>query len=73
MMRLYDPITGEALEVYGMRVTADEIYRSDAEPVVRNLSLEYNVDEEEMKRRLQNSDIDHPIVYRDEVFWVEPK
>jgi hypothetical protein len=69
--QLYDPVSGVKLEVYGMRAPSDEVYRVDAEPIIRNLSLEYRVSEDEMERRLVNSDPDNPITYRDEVFWCE--
>lgn len=69
---LRDPITGGELKVYAMRGESDEVWEQGIEGYfIRNLASEHNVDEDEMIRRLQNSDADNPIRYRDEIFWCE--
>jgi hypothetical protein len=69
--KIYDPVSDEELVVYSMRGESDEISRADTMSVIRCIASEYNIDEEEAARRLQNSDCDDPIAYRDQVFWTE--
>lgn len=74
-MILHDPVTGEKLNLYASKGASDdgedEVYEVQPEAVVRNLAHYYRCSEDEAYRKLVNSDIDNPVIYHDEVFWVE--
>lgn len=69
--KLFDPITGAELVLYTSRGESDEVWRASVVGAVTCIAREYNIDEKEAVRRLENSDIENPITYRDEIFWVE--
>lgn len=70
-MTLNDPITGEKLDLYTQRANEDTCYLADELRVVRCLSIGLQLTEDEIIRQLQNSNIDNPICFHDEIFWVE--
>lgn len=71
MTTLHDPITGEELVLYSARGESDDAWRADVESVITCLMPEYGINRDEAIRLLQNSDIDNPVNYRDQIFWVE--
>ena len=70
-MKLHDPITGEELTLMSARGDSNECWRADEHSTVLCIMHEYRIDETEARRRLQNSDVENPVVYRDQVFWCE--
>ena len=70
-VKLHDPITGEELVLYSARGESNECWRADVDLAIYHVAKEYRITDEEARRRLQNSDVDHPVMYRDQAFWAE--
>jgi hypothetical protein len=70
-MNIFDPVTGDKLKIYGSKAPSDECYEVHVDALIRNIARLYMCSELEATRMLQNSDIDNPVTYYDEVFWAE--
>jgi hypothetical protein len=70
-MKLHDPVTGEQLDLYMSRGESSEVWRADEASVIKQIASHYMCEEQDAKRRLENSDIDSPVIVNDEVYWVE--
>lgn len=78
MKQLHDPVTGERVTLMGAKAPCapetqgiNEVYHPYVDAVIYNVARFHNIDETEAERRLVNSDIEMPVIYQDEVFWVE--
>ena len=70
-MKLHDPVTGEELVLYSSRGESNEVCRADEDSVISCLASEYGVNKEAAQHMLEMSDVDAPVVYHDQIFWVE--
>ena len=70
-MKLKDPITGETLVLFTQQDGDEYCGECDEHRAVRCIAIGLNLSEDEVIRQLQNSDIDHPVRFRDEIFWTE--
>lgn len=73
--KLYDPVTQEELTIFTSKGESNEVNRvgfaDRTGNLINNLANYHKVNNEEMRRRLANSDCDAPITYHDEVYWCE--
>lgn len=57
--------------IYCSRVNEDECGEADTERVIKCLMNHYRETEEQVIKRIENSNIDNPISMNDEVFWLD--
>jgi len=73
-MELFDPVTGEKLDLYCSIGESDEKYfitESKVDEVIKKLADHHGVEEYEVVKKIENSDVYHPVELRDQVYWVE--
>jgi len=71
MSKLYDPITNEELTLYTQEQDSHFCYECDETRAIHCISMGLQLSENEVIRQLQNSDIDNPVKFNDEIFWTE--